>query len=252
MKESYKRFKVKIEGPNISRESFSWPEYKQFTEALGRALCGMRNGPKPTQIITGSIYEGSAEPEYEVPDVHYPAVIRLAEGPKEDWTAEENGKVLDLQAWLKSRNAGATIKSDGDEDLEFALTARVEASDITALENITGIVTTVGGKEAKVHIEDETDAKIIVCDAGAEVAEKIAQLLYHKVSLAGKSVRDGTTLKIKEFQITDFFDMGHRDEWRPSKIAERQYAAILRIKEILKDSMKDFDPEEYIRDIRND
>lgn len=251
MAERYRKFYIHLDYPGLTKKTFPWPQYKEFTDALVKALSGLRNGPPPDRIIPEEIKDGTAQPAYSIPVSNFAVVRKLAGGPKRSWTAAEREKIVDLHEWMRNHGAKGTVSLKKGYEHQIIVPTPKEIHLIRSYESIVGVVWMVGGEKRKVHIKIGQE-KPIPCDAGQKLAEDLGKLLYHKVRLSGYSVRSSKNLEAEKFEIISIeYDMGHVEEWEPENIRQRQYESIKRIQEELSSSMKNFNAEEFIKVIRN-
>ncbi len=251
MAERYRKFSIHLNYPGLTKKTFSWPQYREFTDALVKALSGLRNGPHPDQVIPEEIKDGTAQPAYSIPESNFPVVRKLADGPKRSWTLAEREKIVDLHEWMRSHGAKGTVSLKKGYEHTIIIPAPKEIYLIRSYESIVGVIWMVGGEKGKVHIRIGQE-KPIACDAGQKLAEDLGKLLYHKVRLSGYSIRSSKNLEAEKFEIISLeCDMGHVDEWEADNVRQRQHESIKRIQEKLSASMKNFNAEEFIKVIRN-
>ena len=251
MEERYRKFSIHLDYPGLTKKTFSWPQYKEFTDALVKALSGLKNGPHPDKIIPEEIKDGTAQPAYSIPLSNFSVVKKLADGPKNSWTLAEREKITDLHEWMRNHGAKGAISLKKGYEHKIIVPEPKELYLIRSYESISGIVWMVGGEKGKVHIKFGKESTI-ACDAGQKLAEDLGRLLYHKVRLSGYSIRHSKRSGAEKFEIIGIeCDMGHIDEWEQDNICQRQYDSIKRIQEELASSMKNFNAEEFIKGIRN-
>lgn len=251
MERRYRKFSIHLNYPGLTKKTFSWPQYKEFTDALVKALSGMKNGPRPDQIIPEEIKDGSAQPAYSIPEDSLPVVRKLAQGPTRAWTSSEKEKITDLHDWLRSHGAKGTLSVKKGYEHKIIVPLPKELYPIKSYESITGIIWLVGGEKGRVHVRIGQE-KTLTCDAGQKLAEDLAKLLYHKVRLSGYCVRSSKDLEVEKFEILCIeHDMGHAGDWEPESILQRQYASIKTIQQKLSSAMDKFDAEKFMNEIRN-
>jgi hypothetical protein len=230
--------RFRMSGDDIDASTMGWPDLRDFTDLLVRALKAMPNGPEPRAVMPVSVTAGSLVEAFRIPRDTYPAVRRLQRGPTKRWSRAELREVDPLYRYLRERHAQLGVSARGAPRLVVVPPAR----DWTVTERIStrGEIFRVGGRDGRVEVrfDGETTVK---CTAGRELAAQLAQHLYRTVLLEGLARRDATTGVLESVDLTAFTP--DRYEGGTSTLARE-------LREILGDSMADFDPVAYLREIR--
>ncbi len=252
MAAKFRRFKIHIDYKGLGPDGFSWPRYKEFTEAFVAALSGMPDGPSADQVIPLEVKETQSQLlAFKIPDHCLDAVCRIAQ-PNETWKEKEREKAKPLHKWIRDRDARCEIIVAKRPPLKIVVPTEEPPPCCDSYDTVDGIVITVGGRERHVHLE-LPDGLIRVFAGGPGIVEGMAQFLYHRVLVSAKMTWDESGADIREAEILRIIeDLGHMDDFpTKKKNPKSQYEAIQRMRALLSDSLADFDVEEFVKGIRD-
>lgn len=231
------RVKLKLEYPGASLADFGWVELRDFMDALLGALASMPGEPDVTHMMPVAVTNGSVVPVVQMPREALPAFRKLQAGPRPRWTRDMHRATQPLYAYLRDRNA--TVHAGVRTLKPFTVpdgSPRWQRHEQTTM---LGKVHRAGGHEGKVEIVFEHDGRV-VCEAGPELAARIANHLYQPIYVEGECVRDAGSGALLRFRIEDFRSGAHVDPLE----------GLRRIHDLLGDALADFDADKALVALR--
>ena len=229
--------KFHIEAEGLSLDTFGWADLKEFLDRLIPALASMERGPAVSDVVPIRVEEGSAQPVLRIPREALPGVYRFRQGPTRAWTLEQRAKAGKVYDYLEEKRATLTCGARTLKPVEVP-TTRPDWR-IRQATTLRGEVRRIGGKHGRVEIGFDEFGHVH-CDAGRELAKKLAEHLYEWVAVSGDAEKDARTGALLGFRITSF-----------ELMAQTPFCDGLRaLHNLLGDEMAEFDPEAFLAEIR--
>ncbi len=253
MQGPFKKFSIRLCKKGLTKNTFMWPDYRDFTEAFVKALTSMHNGPSADQIRPEGIRDGSAAVDYSIPREFFAAIRRVGKGPKSDWSDEERHGVIEMHDWCEKKSVRAFVSYPGQKEIEVVIPKKENIPDAISYDTIEGVVWWAGGDNGNVHIKTDFHDAQMIFQNDFSIASELGKKLYHKVRLSCRIQRDGVTKTIKKAEILEVVDdLGPYENWKDNVVIGRQFDAIMRIRKVFEREMPDFDFEEHLREMRDE
>jgi hypothetical protein len=194
-------------------------------------------GPAAVSILPVRVDDGSAVAVLRVPHEALPAVYRFRGGPTRTWTLDQRAKAGRVYDYLEEKHARLEC---GARTLKPVIVPADSPNwRVRQATTLVGEVNRTGGQRGRVEIGFEEHGHVH-CDAGRDLAKRLAGFLYEKVAVTGEAVKDARTGELLAFRIASF-----------EPLARTPFdAALGELHALLGDDMADFDPAAFLAEVR--
>lgn len=190
-----------------SFEALGWPELKESTDAIVKALGAMPGGPVPRRVLPVGASDGSLVQEVRIPRDGMAAYRTLRSGPNRRWTADMLRGVEDLVSVAEKH--GGTVKV-GIRGYGPAIRRPAKVPDLVIVGpgTLRATVTLVGGERGRVHLRPMDGGPLVVASASSALLPQLGARIHRNVLAVGTLTRVAATGEIKDFEVTGFEPLG--------------------------------------------